>query len=351
MLAPRLEAMAALLKPTGSLWVHLDWRAAYLVRVLLDEVFGRKRFLNEIVWRRAPNLGRQATSGQFGRTLDTLVVYGGRDASLHPPRRLEPVEPSAIRRDAEGRPFITAPRGDYTDASMARLAAEGRVHTTPSGRSYIKYFLVPDASGALCRERRIDTLWNDVPALRHAPVSERTGYPTQKPRALLERIVRCASPEGGTVVDLFAGSGTTGEVAQALGRRFVMADRSSVAINSARARLMRAGATFDVAYCGGLDAPEAAAPEVVAQRAGGGATSVQLVRPAEPLAWAVGARLAPGDPFVASWQSARKPGAVPVPASLDAVISGGTPAVEVRVYGDDGSVATVSKVVDAERRA
>src|SRR5207249_805108 len=69
MLAPRLEAAAALLAPSGTLWVHVDWRAAYLVRALLDELLGRASFVNEIVWRRAPNLGRQAASHQFGRTL------------------------------------------------------------------------------------------------------------------------------------------------------------------------------------------------------------------------------------------------------------------------------------------
>jgi adenine-specific DNA-methyltransferase len=134
MLAPRLEALAGLLAPGGTLWVHVDWRASYLVRVILDEIMGRDAFVNEIVWRRAPNLGRQAASHQFGRTLDTLVVYGGPQAKLLPPTRLEPIEPSAVRSDAQGRPFTTAPRGDYTDASIARLEAEGRVHRTASGR-------------------------------------------------------------------------------------------------------------------------------------------------------------------------------------------------------------------------
>ena len=357
MLAPRLEAMAALLAPTGSLWVHLDWRAAYLVRVLLDEVMGRKRFLNEIVWRRAPNLGRQAASGQFGRTLDTLVVYGGPSARLHPPTRLEPIEVAAIRRDDEGRAFTTAPRGDYTDASMARLAKEGRVHKTSSGRLYVKYFLEPNGAGALCRERRIDTLWTDVPPLRHAAVSERTGYPTQKPRALLERIVRCATAPGGTVVDLFAGSGTTGEVAHALGRTFVLADRSPVALNTARARLLRAGVPFDVTSCGvvpGCPEPDDA-PEVRVKKDGAHDLHIDLVRPEEPLAWAVGRTPAPEEPFVGTWHSERRFGVAPVPAARTAVVPAaalaplvypaGTAAavasgaIEVRVYGDDGSVA------------
>lgn len=348
MLAPRLEAMAALLAPTGSLWVHLDWRAAYLVRVLLDELLGRDRFLNEIVWRRAPNLGRQAASGQFGRTLDTLVVYGGPRARLVPPTRLEPIAPGQVKRDDEGRAFTTAPRGDYTDASMRRLAAEGRVHTTASGRQYVKYFLEPNAAGELCRERRIDTLWTDIPPLRHVAVSERTGFPTQKPRALLERIIRCASPEGGLVVDLFCGSGTTGEVAASLGRRFVVGDQSPVALNTARARLMRAGASFSVESCGGSVAPCEAVPEVRVSRPDLALeVRVELVEPAEPLAWAIAPAPVGDAPFVPFWHSERRPGAVPVPAAREAALPaeltgaagrGGVP-LEVRVYGDDGSVA------------
>ena len=146
-LAPRIEALTRLVAETGTLWVHLDWRASYLVRVVLDEIMGRDAFKNEIVWRRAPNLGRQAASGQFGRTLDTILVYGGPKAVIRPPTRLEPIEPKAIRWDDEGRPFTTAPRGDYTDASIAKLEEEGRVHRASSGKVYIKYFLVKDEDG------------------------------------------------------------------------------------------------------------------------------------------------------------------------------------------------------------
>ena len=90
--------------------------------------FGRENFLNEIVWKRAPNLGRQAASAQFGRTLDTILVYGKDDAKITPPTRLEPIEERGIRFDEQGRPFTSAPRGDYTDASVERLEAEGRIH-------------------------------------------------------------------------------------------------------------------------------------------------------------------------------------------------------------------------------
>lgn len=332
MLAPRLDALASLLAPRGTIWVHLDWRAAYLVRAILDEVMGRDAFLNEIVWRRAPNLGRQAASGQFGRTLDTLVVYGKAGAKLRPPTRLEPIERSAIKWDDEGRPFTSAPRGDYTDASIAKLEKEGRVHRSKAGKVYIKYFLVEDADGVLCRERRVDALWTDVPPLRHAPPSERTGYPTQKPRALLERVVACATEPGGLVLDAFAGSGTTGVAAHALGRRAILADASPVAIAAARARMLREGAGLTIERLASTPPPPERAIELAAER-----RRVRLVAPEEPLAWALGHEEL--GVFRCEWHSERMPGAKPVPAKREAEIAP-SPDLFARVWGDDGSVTT-----------
>ncbi|HVJ91260.1 MAG TPA: site-specific DNA-methyltransferase [Labilithrix sp.] len=332
MLAPRLEALTTLLSARGTIWVHLDWRAAYLVRTILDEILGRDAFKNEIVWRRAPNLGRQAASGQFGRTLDTIVVYGRPKATLRPPTRLEPIEPNAIRWDDEGRPFTSAPRGDYTDASIEKLEAEGRVHRTASGRVYIKYFLVKNEDGVLCRERRVDALWADIAPLRHSVASERTGYPTQKPRALLERIIACATEPGSIVVDAFAGSGTTGAAAHALGRRAILVDRSPVANATARARLLRDNAPLRVERIDGMPAPAVKPVQIEAR-----VDRVRLIEPTEPLAWAVGVE--EHGIFQSIWHSERVPGPKPVPAMLDAEVPI-APHLSARVYCDDGSIGT-----------
>jgi DNA modification methylase len=342
MLAPRLDALAGLLTTRGTIWVHVDWRASYLVRLLLDEILGRGAFKNEIVWRRAPNLGRQAASHQFGRTLDTLVVYGGPDAKLEPPTRLEPVAPNAVRRDDEGRLFTCAPRGDYTDESIQRLEGQGRIHRTASGKVYVKYFLVKSPEGTWCRERRVDALWTDVPALRHARDGERTGFPTQKPRALLDRVIACASPPGALVVDLFAGSGTTGESAHALGRRFVLGDESPLALATARARLLRAGLPLVVQSCARTRAPQdnTGAARVALERQGQ-AVRVELLDPREPLAWAIDVSHDPSGPFRVAWHSERGPGgravrAAPLQANLDHAPG----PVAIRVYHDDGRVET-----------
>jgi DNA modification methylase len=334
MLAPRLEAATRLLRPDGTLWLHLDYRAAYFARLLLEEIMGPRAFINEIVWRRAPNLGRQAASHQFGRTLDTILVYGGPEAKLIPPTRLEPIDEAAIRFDDEGRPFTAAPRGDYTDASIAKLAAEGRVHRTASGKVYIKYFLVKNIDDAWCRERRIDALWTDIPPLRHVAAAERTGYPTQKPLALLERIITAASDPGDLVIDLFAGSGTTGEAAYRLGRRFILGDRGAVSRATARARLFRAGVPLKIIQETEPSGFQPASAEIL--RFGLLSRKVVLSAPTDPLAWAVG--VMDDDTFVVHWHAERKLGVRGKGIAME------SPAIEisgpivVRVYADDGRV-------------
>ncbi len=349
MLAPRLEALTRLLSQRGTIWVHLDWRAAYLVRVLLDEIMGRECFLNEVIWKRAPNLGRQAKSGQFGRTLDTIVVYGQKDATLIPPLRKEPIEDGAMRKDEQGRLFTSAPRGDYTDESIAKLDKIGRVHRTASGKVYIKYFLVQDDEGRWCRERPVDTLWTDIAPIRHAAKDERTGYPTQKPRALLERIIACGTKPGGLVVDVFAGSGTTAEAAHVTGRRAIVSDAQSGAIFTSRARFIRAGMGFSVSTLGdpvaaasASDAKGKASARVKAasRRLLDGTCEIVLEHPKEPLSWSVGETDVHGT-FTARASRARVPGkkATPldamlsVPASLDATAA-------VRIHTDDGETLT-----------
>ncbi|MEB3236379.1 MAG: site-specific DNA-methyltransferase [Candidatus Sericytochromatia bacterium] len=257
-MAPLLPLVARVLAPGGFVVVHCDWRTDALWRLMLDEVFGEASFRNAIMWRRAPNLGRQAASRQLGRVLDTLLVHArSPDAPFPGPH---PVRFAPIPVDREGRPrgaqwdevrgawFVTAPRGDYTDESLRRLEAEGRVHRTRTGTVGIKYFLESDGAGGWGRTQRLDTLWDDsgVRPLRHAPRSEVSGYETQKPEALLERILGWMVPEGGTVLDPFAGSGTTLAVAQRLKMRWIGADASPVALHVMLRRLRRQEAAVEV---------------------------------------------------------------------------------------------------------
>jgi hypothetical protein len=344
--------MRALLKPSGSMWVHVDWRASYLVRALCDEIFGPDRFLNEIVWRRAPNLGRQARSGQFGRTLDTIVVYGaGPKARLVPPERLVPVPKRAAKRDpATGRFFTLAPRGDYTDESVARLEKENRIYRTSSGTVAIKYWLEHDDEGRLCKRQPVDALWIDVAPLRHAASHERTGYPTQKPRRLLERVIAAGSSPGGLVVDLFAGSGTTGAAAARLGRRFILGDESPVAIATMRSRLLRDGTDPLVLERCGIEALPGDA-RIDARGRGREELEVSLTCPtgAEPVAWAIDGCPAPGRPFRVDWRAERGVGRRPAELPMTAVVRR-SPRIAARVYFVDGKVATATTSLATHER-
>jgi hypothetical protein len=158
-------------------------------------------------------------------------------------------------------------------------------------------------------------------------------------RALLDRIVSCAAPPGGLVVDLFGGSGTTGESAHALGRRFVLGDDSPLAVATARARLLRAGVPLVVQRCGAVSAPEGEASRASLRR-GDGRVCVELGAQCEPLAWAIDVAFDPAFPFRTAWHSERVPGARALPVARAATFDEAPGPIAVRVWYDDGSVAT-----------
>jgi DNA modification methylase len=235
----RLLLLKELLSPTGAIYLHCDWRRAHHLQCLLEEVFGSGSLRNVITWKRAPNLGRQAASDQYGRNTDQ-ILYFSRDDEVYfdPPQRLTPIDRKQAKWDADAKRFFTtAPRGDYTDESIDRLRAEGRVYVSSTGSVSIKYFL-EEINGELFKRQRVDSFWDDVLPLRHAPKSEPVDYETQKPEALLRRIVGASCPPGGIVLDCFVGSGTTAAVAQKLGRRWIACDINKGAIQTTAKRLM-----------------------------------------------------------------------------------------------------------------
>ncbi len=255
----RLALMHDVLDDAGFLFVHCDWRASAWLRVILDELFGRGCFRNEIVWRRAPNLGRQARGNQLGRCVDSILVFSKSPGS--PFRGEIPMKSTPVPLTRTGTPrgarwdevrkewFTLAPRGDYTDESMRELERQGRSHTSPSGTQYVKYFLRTAPDGTVYKDAPLDTLWDDdgVLPLRHASKRELAiRYVTQKPEALLERIIRWATRPGDLVADFFAGSGTTLAVAEKLGRPWLGADQGDLAIHTIRKRLLALDASFEV---------------------------------------------------------------------------------------------------------
>ncbi|MFQ5464746.1 MAG: site-specific DNA-methyltransferase [Thermodesulfobacteriota bacterium] len=240
-LRKRLILIREVLCPGGSVFVHLDWKMAHYVRVIMDEVFGAGNFRNEIVWHYGGR-GAKAVSSQFSRNHDTILWYGrpGGGANVfnrvYTERRFAKGE-GGFRRDELGRWFKTAPRGDYTDESVEALEREGRVHRTRSGKVRIKYFLREEGE-RLVEDRLVGDVWDDIPDAMHLPRAEKTGYPTQKPERLLGRIIEAASMPGDLVLDAFCGAGTTLAAAEKLGRRWIGVDSGRLALHTTEKRLL-----------------------------------------------------------------------------------------------------------------
>ena len=196
-LYPRLALMTRLLAPNGTLYLHLDWHADAYARVLLDELLGAENFLNEIIWTyHGPSPIRTA----FNRKHDTILAYAkGKDYVFNADAVREPYNPSTVQT-----------------FKSSRKAGFGKIPNLARGK-------VPE-----------DWWYFPVIARLH---NERTGYPTQKPEALLERIILASSNRGDLVADFFCGSGTTPVIAAKHGRRFIACDESWRAYHTTRKRL------------------------------------------------------------------------------------------------------------------
>ena len=215
-LRPRVAAVREALGDAGTMWLHLDHRAVHEAKVLCDELFGRARFFGEIVW--VPGNGSKSRRGP-GVTHQTLLVYSKGDA------------PIWNARD----PMLREPYAK-TSQSMHFTRTDAR------GRRYRERVIAGKAYRYYADEgRALGSVWTDCPAMvANTPLrKETTGYPTQKPLKLLERIVRASSLPGGLVIDPFCGSGTTLVAAATHGRRFFGCDIGELAIKITRGRLER----------------------------------------------------------------------------------------------------------------
>jgi adenine-specific DNA-methyltransferase len=259
MLRERLVLLKDLLAPAGSIYVHLDWHAVHYVKVLMDEIFGYENFQNEIVWKRTSARG---DSKGFNLIHDTILSYSvgasrywqlvnGPFAAEYVRSHYSQIDPKngkrftlVTMRSPNPRPNLMyewkgyRPHANgwaYSPETMARFDAEGLIYY-PSGGP---------GKGQLRLKRYLDdegmplsAMWTDIPAV-NSQASERLGFPTQKPVALVERIIKASCPPGGLVLDCFSGSGTTAEAAERLGRRWILIDNSKYAVHLARKRLIQ----------------------------------------------------------------------------------------------------------------
>jgi site-specific DNA-methyltransferase (adenine-specific) len=270
MMAVRLLELHRVLKPTGSLYLHCDSTASHYLRVMMDAIFGAKSYRNEIIWKRTSS-HNDAAQGltRFGKNHDAILFYAkGENPTWN--QQFVPYDEDYIKShygqtdSGTGKHFTTSdltaakPGGDtsyefhgvtppkgrywaYSRANMEKFEAEGRLVYGRTGVPRLKNFL-DDMAGVV-----LGSVWNDIPPI-NSQAQERLGYPTQKPQALLERIINASSNEGDIVLDPFCGCGTSIHAAQKLRREWIGIDITHLAISLIEKRLKDAfpGITFEV---------------------------------------------------------------------------------------------------------
>ena len=259
-MAPRLVELHRLMKPTGSLWLHCDPTMSHYLKVLLDSIFDARNFRSEVIWQRST--GKSLQSTRLPTNHDVILFYGRSERTKWDADQMfvpydennldERTSSKYSRRDPDGRLYrldsLINPSNDrpnltyeflgvtrvwrWTRERMQKAYEDGIVVQTAPGRvPQMKRYLDEQ------RGRAISDVWTDIPPI-NSRAAERLGYPTQKPLALLERILILASDPGDVVLDPFCGCGTTVDAAQKLGRQWVGIDITYIAIDLIVKRLV-----------------------------------------------------------------------------------------------------------------
>ena len=262
MMAPRIAELHRVLKPTGSIYLHCDPTASHYLKLLMDSAFGPKNFRNEITWQRTES---HNTAVKYGNVADILLYYGKSDVATwnrgfhkYGENKYSEQQLKRFRHvDEEGRRYrlddLTAPRPNsnsgkfewrgtmpgpsrgwgYRLEQLEQWWSEGRIHTKRDGTPRmdgLKVYL-DDAEG-----KPLQNIWTDIPRIPNTS-SERLNFPTQKPEALLERIINASSNAGDVVLDPFCGCGTATVAAERLNRRWIGIDITHLAMSLMRHRL------------------------------------------------------------------------------------------------------------------
>ena len=255
-----LMAIKSVMSERASIYVHLDYHIGHYVKILMDEIFGEDNLRNEIIWKRAT---AHADAEFYGNNFDCIYFYTKSQSDYIFNSVFQPYDDAYIARftqtDPDGRKWdsgnLTAKGlqgGGYEyeykgykslwrmpKETMERLDREGRLHFTKTGGIRSKVYL-DELPGMPAQ-----SLWTDINPV-NSQAQERVDYATQKPEALLERIIKASSDEGVLVADFFGGSGVTAAVAQQLGRRFIHNDIGINSIQTTRDRLKTLNASFDI---------------------------------------------------------------------------------------------------------
>ena len=266
MMAPRLIELRRVLKDTGSIYLHCDPTAAHYLKILMDAIFGPQYFRNEITWKRT---NTHSDAKRWSPVSDTLLYYAKGDSPtwhpLHIPHTAKYIADKYGHQDPDGRQYtldnMTSPKPRpnmmyewkgfasppfgwrYSKETMAELDRQGRIWYPDSKtkRPRLKRYL-DEMSGVL-----MGNVWTDIAPL-NSQAKERIGYPTQKPRALLERIIKASTNADGVILDPFCGCGTAIEAADKLGRCWIGIDITRLAIRVVKDRLSKISKQFDQKY-------------------------------------------------------------------------------------------------------
>ncbi len=201
-LRPRIELIHKKLKNTGTIFLHCDWHASHRIRCLLDEVFGEERFVNEIIWFYK---GAGVPKDRFSKRHDTIFWYSKSDSWVF---------------------NVDNVRIEYSETTKQRF--KHHIGNKRNGKDF--------GTQELNSKGKHPEDVFEIPFIAPS-AKERVGYPTQKPVALLERIILCSTNEGDTVLDCFAGSGTTAFAAKRLNRNYIVGDESEQAVEIIKERL------------------------------------------------------------------------------------------------------------------
>ena len=241
-----LMAMKSIMSDEASIYVHLDWHIVHYVKILMDEIFGEENFINDVTWKRQTSSGFKGKNA-MGKNHDNILVYCKSDEFLYNTQYLPYSDEYIDQRfshieviDGKERRFKDAFLGTATSpTTIEQLKKENKIYYTSSGGMRLKVYL--DETEGI----PLDDIWTDVNAV-NSQAEERVDYATQKPEALLERIIKASSNQGMLVADFFGGSGVTAAVANKLGRKFIHCDIGINSIQTVRDRLLADKAEFEV---------------------------------------------------------------------------------------------------------
>jgi len=254
----RLILLKSLISDNGCIYLHLDTKKHHYIKIVMDEIFGEQNFINEIIWKRTFSHGDVGQGAKhLGRLHDVIFLYSNSSSyilnKVYTPYAPEYIEKHFNKIDDAGRKYqsvsLTAPGGaakgnpnyefmgikrywQYSKENMNKLFNQGKIIQTKEGNVPRKKMFLDESSGI-----PIQDMWIDIAPIQGGSI-EKCGYPTQKPEQFVERIIKLASNEGDIVLDCFAGSGTTGAVAEKLNRRWIMADCGKLSIYTIQKRMM-----------------------------------------------------------------------------------------------------------------